>query len=74
VQASVAVFGPQAGPGSEAAAGLWQIPIGASGVQILTAPDLLPRLPLLVAFALAAMLTAHRLRRLPDAQLLAPKQ
>ena len=76
VQASVAVFGPHAVPGAtEATAGLWRIPISASDVQVLTAPDLLPRLPLLLAFAIAAALTAHWLRRSPDAQLLAaPKQ
>ena len=41
VQASVAVFGPQAVAGAGASAGLWRIPISASDVQILTAPDLL---------------------------------
>jgi len=72
VQASVAVFTPQAIPGAaEATAGLWRIPIGASDVQVLMAPDLLPRLPLLTAFAVAAAITAYRLRWLPDAQLLA---
>ena len=50
-------------------------PISASDVQVLTAPDLLPRLPLLLAFAIAAALTGLWLRRSPDAQLLAaPKQ
>jgi len=75
VQASVAVFGPHAIPGAtDASAGLWRIPISASDVQVLTAPDLLPRLPLLLAFAMAAALT-HRLGRAPDAQLFAaPKQ
>jgi membrane protease YdiL (CAAX protease family) len=76
VQASVAVFAPHTIPGGgEAAAGLWRIPISASDVQVLTAPDLLPRLPLLLAFAIAAALTWRWLRRSPDAQLLAaPKQ
>jgi membrane protease YdiL (CAAX protease family) len=74
VQASVAVFGPQAGPGADATAGLWRIPISASDVQILTAPDLLPRLPLLIAFATAAVLTARLLGRSADAQPLAAKQ
>lgn len=76
VQASVAVFGPHAVPGAaaEATAGLWRIPISASDVQVLTAPDLLPRLPLLLAFAITAALTARWLRRSPDAQLLAAKQ
>jgi uncharacterized protein len=74
VQASVAVFGPHAIPGAtEATAGLWRIPISASDVQVLTAPDVLPRLPLLLAFAMAAALT-HRLGRSRDAQLLLPKQ
>ncbi len=74
VQASVAVFGPQAVAGAGASAGLWRIPISASDVQILTAPDLLPRLPLLIAFATAAALTARLLVRSADAQPLAPKQ
>jgi membrane protease YdiL (CAAX protease family) len=74
VQASVAVFGPQAIPGGEASAGLWRIPIGPSDVQILTAPDLLPRLPLLIAFALAALLTARLLERSTSAQPLLAKQ
>ena len=63
------------GAAAEATAGLWRIPISASDVQVLTAPDLLPRLPLLLAFVIAAALTGFWLRRAPDAQLLAaPKQ
>jgi uncharacterized protein len=69
VQASVAVFVPQAISGAaEATAGLWRIPINASDVQVLMAPDLLPRLPLLTAFAIAAAITAYRMRRSADAQ------
>jgi uncharacterized protein len=76
MQLSVAVFAPQAVRGAtEATAGLWRIPISASDVQVLMAPDVLARLPLLTAFAIAAAITAYRLRRSPDAQLLAaPKQ
>jgi membrane protease YdiL (CAAX protease family) len=74
VQASVAVFGPEmAHGGAEATGGLWRIPISASDVQVLTAPDVLPRLPLLLAFAIAAALTL-RLGRSADAQRLLPKQ
>ncbi len=73
VQASVAVFGPHPAPGAvESFAGLWRIPITAADVQVLTAPDLVPRLPLLVAFAITAALTWQRLRRPTAAQLLAP--
>ena len=76
IQASVAVFAPQAVPGAaEATAGLWRIPVSARDVQVLMAPDVLPRLPLLLAIATAAALTAYWLRRAPHAQLLAaPKQ
>jgi len=74
VQASVAVFATQVvRGGAEATAGVWRIPISANDVQVLTAPDVLPRLPLLLAFAIAAVLT-QRLRRSADAQLLLPKQ
>jgi membrane protease YdiL (CAAX protease family) len=77
VQASVAVFGPPSATGAvEPIAGLWRIPISAADVQVLTAPDLLPRLPLLVAFAITAAVTWQWLRRRTEAQLLAvsPKQ
>ena len=75
VQASVAVFGPQATPGAtEATAGLWRIPISASDVQVLTAPDILPRLPLVLAFAIAAALTWRWLGRSDPQLLAAPKQ
>jgi uncharacterized protein len=76
VQLSVAVFTPQAARGAtEATAGLWRIPISASDVQVLMAPDVLARLPLMMALAIAATITAYWLRRSPGAQLLAaPKQ
>jgi uncharacterized protein len=76
VQLSVAVFAPQAARvATETTAGLWRIPISASDVQVLMAPDVLARLPMLMAFAIAAALTARWLRRSPAAQLLAaPKQ
>lgn len=64
IQASVAVFDVHARTGAaESIAGLWRIPVSLADVQVLTAPDLLPRLPMLAAFAIAAALTAHRLRR-----------
>ena len=77
VQASVAVFTPQSATGAvEPIAGLWRIAISATDVQTLTAPDLLPRLPLLVAFAITAAVTWQWLRRRTGAQFLAasPKQ
>jgi len=77
VQASVAVFTPQSAAGAvEPIAGLWRISISATDVQVLTAPDLLPRLPLLVAFAITAAVTWQWLQRRTEAQLLAaaPKQ
>jgi membrane protease YdiL (CAAX protease family) len=75
VQSSVAVFALRPAPAGEPLHGLWQIPITASDAQVLTAPDILPRLPLLLAFAIAAALTAQQLRRPVDAQPFAlPKQ
>jgi membrane protease YdiL (CAAX protease family) len=75
VQASLAVFAPHPRPGvTDAAAGLWRIPISEGDVQVLTAPDVLPHLPLLLAFAIAAALTWQLLGRRAAPQLLAPKQ
>jgi membrane protease YdiL (CAAX protease family) len=65
VQASLAVFAPLSS--TEPLRASWRIPISAADVQTLTAPDLLPRLPLLVAFAAAAALTWTVLRRRADA-------
>ncbi len=76
VQASVAIFVPPPPLGAgDAAAGLWRIPISEGDVQVLTAPDVLPHLPLLLAFAIAAALTWQWLGRSATPQLLAaPKQ
>ena len=77
VQASVAVFGPHAlpGAGAAAAAAVAEFRSARRDVQVLTAPDVLPHLPLLLAFAIAAALTWQRLRRSAAPQLLAaPKQ
>jgi membrane protease YdiL (CAAX protease family) len=52
VQSAVAGFAPI---GGEASASIWRIPVSASDVQVLTAPDVLPRLPYLVAVAVAAI-------------------
>jgi len=71
------VFTPQSAAGAvEPIAGLWRISISATDVQVLTGPDLLPRLPLLVAFAITAAVTWQWLQRRTEAQLLAaaPKQ
>jgi membrane protease YdiL (CAAX protease family) len=74
VQSSVAVFAVRPATSAEPFHGLWHIPIGASDVQVLMAPDILPRLPLLLAFAIAAALTAPRLARWRGAQPWPPKQ
>ena len=56
VQASIAVFTPASGnSASPSVHEMWRIPIGAGDAQWLSAPDVLPRLPYLAAFALAAM-------------------
>ena len=56
VQSSIAGFSA-AGDASVVGQALWQIPSSASGMQYLTAPDLLQRLPYLVALAVASMIT-----------------
>jgi hypothetical protein len=63
VQASVAGFSP-ASDTSIVGQALWQIPITASDMQRLVAPELLPRLPYLMALAIAAAVTWVYLR--PD--------
>ena len=52
VQAAIAGFAPN---GAEVSTSLWRIPVSASDVQVLTAPDVLPRLPYLVAVAVATV-------------------
>lgn len=61
VQASVAGFSP-AWDTSVVGQALWQIPITASDMQRLVAPELLPRLPYLLALAIAAAVTWVYLR------------
>jgi hypothetical protein len=72
VQSSVAVFGPAPSAPADAVAGLWRIPITAHDVQVLTAPDLLPRLPMLLAFAIAAAAAWRLSAQAPADQLFAP--
>ena len=56
VQASIAVFTPASGSSAlPSVHEMWRIPLGAGDAQWLSAPDVLPRLPYLAAFALAAM-------------------
>jgi len=63
VQASVAGFSPVgAVGGSEQVRALWRIPLLETDVQLLTAPDLLVRLPYITAIGIAALLTWHFLR------------
>lgn len=62
IQASVAGFGPVAAYQPQQA--LWQIPITAADFKVLTAPDLLPRLPYIAALAIAAAFTWYVLRAL----------
>jgi CAAX protease family protein len=62
VQASVAAFRPlSAGSATDVVSELWRIPIGPSEAQLLSAPDLLPRLPFMLAVALAAVMTRQLL-------------
>jgi hypothetical protein len=42
---------------------LWRIPISAADVRILTAPDVIPQLPYVVALALLTVSTQLLLRR-----------
>jgi membrane protease YdiL (CAAX protease family) len=59
VQANVAGF---TAPGVTGAPAVWRIPLRAADMQALTAPDLLPRLPYLLAIGAAAVLTWMFLR------------
>jgi len=55
VQASVAGF--HVGPAAGAVDAIWRIPITASDVHLITAPDFAVRLPYLAALALSAVVT-----------------
>lgn len=58
VQASVAVFSPLADTSAvPVVQAMWRIPIGPTDAQWLTAPDVLQRLPYVLAVALAALAT-----------------
>lgn len=58
VQASVASFVPAGGASSTVAVNaLWHIPISTADARALSAPDLLPHLPYLIALALTAAAT-----------------
>jgi membrane protease YdiL (CAAX protease family) len=57
VQAGVAVFAPLGAGPAFPPRGIWTIPVSAADVAALTAPDVLPRLPYLVALTLAAAVT-----------------
>jgi membrane protease YdiL (CAAX protease family) len=64
VQASVAAFSPVSPAAAEPIHAVWRIPISAADVQALTAPDVLPRLPYMLAMAMAAVLTWQIIGRL----------
>ena len=59
VQASIAGFTT---PGGESVPALWRIPISPGDMQLLVAPDVLPRLPYFVAIGTAATVTWMFLR------------
>lgn len=62
VQANVAGF---TAPGVTGAPSVWRIPLSTTDMQALTAPDLLPRLPYLLAIGASAVLTWMFLRSTP---------
>jgi membrane protease YdiL (CAAX protease family) len=64
IQASVAAFSPVSPATAEPISAVWRIPISAADVQRLTAPDVLPRLPYMLAMAMAAVLTWQIIDRL----------
>jgi membrane protease YdiL (CAAX protease family) len=60
VQASLTGFGPAVESGAEPTVhALWRISLSSADVRALTAPDLLPHLPYIVALALAAVLVGR---------------
>jgi membrane protease YdiL (CAAX protease family) len=63
VQASLAGFAPNEMASDAPVQALWRIPISADDVRALTAPDIGPQLPYLVAVVLAAAATSRLLRR-----------
>lgn len=64
VQAFVVGFEPvRALSVPERATTLWRVPITGEDLRLLTAPDLLPRLPYLVAMVVAAMVTWQFMKR-----------
>lgn len=64
VQASVAGFASSTGS-PEGVQALWRIPVSADDMQSLVAPDLIPRLPYIVAIGAAALATWTFLRSRP---------
>jgi membrane protease YdiL (CAAX protease family) len=67
VQACVAAFVmiPET-VATEPVQSIWRIPITAGEAQMLAAPDVLPRLPYMMAFAVAALLSWYSLRQQRD--------
>ena len=62
VQSSLAGFAPYALAPDASVQALWRIPVTAQDVRVLTAPDLVPHLPYVVAIAIAAAATRHLLK------------
>ena len=71
VQAAVAGF--DAGGANATVFAIWRIPVSAADVQLLTAPDVIVRLPHLTALALAAVMTWMLLRRVAAERAAAPR-
>jgi uncharacterized protein len=64
IQTSVAAFSPVSPAAAAPMHAVWRIPVSAADVQALTAPDVLPRLPYMLALAMAAVLTWEIIGRL----------
>jgi membrane protease YdiL (CAAX protease family) len=64
VQSALAGFTPAATAVTEPVSALWRIPITVDDFRRLTAPDLLPHLPYLIALTLAAVITWRMVAKL----------
>ena len=68
VQSSIAVFAPNVLPVDAPVQALWRIPITVHDVRLLTAPDLSPHLPYVIAIIVSAAATSRLLNKSPSSR------